>query len=148
MGRNFQTISRKNLKGSFWKWSLDYLLSSFLKSFWWASKVKSKWRCVLFAVKVNLLWKIKVKSRCFVLQYLSGTLPLSHGFEASVPVQQLENGHQLLQSHKIEENVKFSKGTERNYLIRYGFIVLVDLFKVFRFCVDIINMSNNWTKWW
>lgn len=31
------------------------------------------------------------------VQYLSGTLPFSHGFEASIPVQQLEHGHQLLE---------------------------------------------------
>lgn len=35
----------------------------------------------------------------YIKPYLSGTLSFSHGFQASVPVQKLENSHQLLKKN-------------------------------------------------
>lgn len=47
----------------------------------------------------RLMKQVLTSPLCDVRQHLSGTLAFSHGFQAPVPVQQLEHGHQLLQTN-------------------------------------------------
>lgn len=63
---------------------------NFVTDYWEICSLKNK-----IKVAENCYYFCIIEGICWL--YLSGTLSFSHGFEASVPVQQLEHSHQLLE---------------------------------------------------